>query len=428
VGCSKSKKKSSSATTSNSTAPATRTVDVDGQADAFNGAFLAYFPNEVTVRPGDTVTFRENWTGEPHSVTLGTLVEAGLSAANAVPQSAPPPPAFASLPVMLPDGPGDANQVAVNPCYIETGALPTDATKPCPSVPQPAFNGHQAYYNSGFLAEGKTWSVKLADDTPTGTYHYYCNLHGPTMTGTITVKAKGESIPSDSDVAANGKAQRDDLIAKLTGTYTAAKASASSPTAATTTSSKTSGSTSTTSASTSESTTTTAAGGPAGGFPIPGYLAGVLDPNVMNAQINEFLPAQITAKVGQKVTWTVVGAHTISFGVPAGTQQAAVIAAPDGTYHGNQKAAAPVGWAGFPQPPQPKPGATTTTTTAPPGPPKAKNADAGKWDGTGERSSGLVLSFPGDNFVSYSLTFTKPGTYTYLCLIHPKMGGTVVVS
>jgi len=156
---------------------------VDGQTDKFNSAFLAYFPNEVQVRPGDTVDFKEIWTGEPHSVTMGTLVEAGLSAAKAAPPNGPPGPGFASLPVMLPEGPGDANQTAAQPCFLDSEKPPTDATKGVPQGAAAAFNGRQSYYNSGFLPEGKTFSVKLADDVSPGAYHYYCNLHGADMSG-----------------------------------------------------------------------------------------------------------------------------------------------------------------------------------------------------------------------------------------------------
>ncbi|MCX9012245.1 MAG: plastocyanin/azurin family copper-binding protein [Candidatus Methanoperedens sp.] len=44
------------------------------------------------------------------------------------------------------------------------------------------------------------------------------------------------------------------------------------------------------------------------------------------------------------------------------------------------------------------------------------------YNGTGHVSSGLML--PG---TSYSLNFLKPGVYTYQCLIHPGMGGIVIV-
>jgi plastocyanin len=32
-----------------------------------------------------------------------------------------------------------------------------------------------------------------------------------------------------------------------------------------------------------------------------------------------------------------------------------------------------------------------------------------------------------DTDEKFTFTFTKPGTYTYFCSIHPKMKGTVVV-
>lgn len=44
------------------------------------------------------------------------------------------------------------------------------------------------------------------------------------------------------------------------------------------------------------------------------------------------------------------------------------------------------------------------------------------YNGTGHLSSGILA--PG---MSYSLNFTKPGVYTYQCLIHPGMGGVVIV-
>ena len=39
----------------------TVTVNVDGKTDAYNGSFIAYFPNELTVRQGDTVDFKSIW-------------------------------------------------------------------------------------------------------------------------------------------------------------------------------------------------------------------------------------------------------------------------------------------------------------------------------------------------------------------------------
>ena len=39
---------------SSSSSAQKRTIQVDGTTNKYNGDFLAYFPNEVTVRPGDS--------------------------------------------------------------------------------------------------------------------------------------------------------------------------------------------------------------------------------------------------------------------------------------------------------------------------------------------------------------------------------------
>jgi plastocyanin len=94
----------------------------------------------------------------------------------------------------------------------------------------------------------------------------------------------------------------------------------------------------------------------------------------------KFYPSTITVDVGDSVTWHAVGdAHTISF--LSGAQ------APDP--HSAQAQ-------------QPAGGNT--------------------YSGTGFVSSGI--EDPGD---SYTLTFTKAGTYTYNCLLHPGMSARVVV-
>jgi hypothetical protein len=55
--------------------------------------------------------------------------------------------------------------------------------------------------------------------------------------------------------------------------------------------------------------------------------------------------------------------------------------------------------------------------------------DGGTWDGAGFRSSGFPICLGGDcPPARFSLTFTKPGTYRYACLLHPAMIGTVVVT
>jgi plastocyanin len=380
--CSSSKKTSTTATTAGGTSGAqVRDVKVDNKTDKFNGAFLAYFPNQVTVHPGDTVQFQSVYTGEPHTVTMGTLVEKGLAAAQGADPNGPPPPDFASLPTLLPQGPGDAHQNAAQPCFLATGAPPTDdQATPCAKTPQPAFNGTQTYYNSGFLPDGKTFSVKLADDIAPGSYRYYCNLHGPSMSGSIVVEGQGSPIPSKADVDKAGQAQLDELVTKLLPAYQDAKA---------------------------------------GKAQISGNLAGYGSDAVESGLINEFIPPTIDTKVGQKVSWTFVGPHTITFNAPPDAAQPFLVGG-DGAMHLNPKAFTPAGGPGAPEEPP-------STGPPPTGPPTTTIVDGGSFDGTGFRSTGLFLSFP-PQLTGYSLTFTKPGTFPYVCLIHPGMGGVVRVS
>lgn len=97
--------------------------------------------------------------------------------------------------------------------------------------------------------------------------------------------------------------------------------------------------------------------------------------------VDKYYPSTITIDEGDTITWTVEGdAHTISFlsGAPA----------PD------------------------------------PFSPQAQNPSGGStYNGTGIVSSGIL-----DPGQSYSLTFTKAGTYVYNCLIHPGMSATVIVN
>jgi plastocyanin len=325
------------------------------------------------------VEFDENWTGEPHTVTMGTLVEKGLKAAKAADPNGPPPPDMASLPSLFPQGPGDVNQNAAQPCFLATGAPPSDASKACPQGAQPAFNGKQTYYNSGFLPAGATFKVKLAPDTAPGDYHFYCNLHGAPMSGTITVKAKDAKVPSAAEVDKAGTAEKDALVNKLLPAYNDAKA---------------------------------------GKFPLPGvkYVAGYGSQDVQAALIDEFIPATIEAKVNQKVSWTMIGPHTISFGKAPIEPGGFLTKAPDGAWHLNEQAFAP---AGFPPPPN--------QSGPPPAAPTVTPLDGGKYDGTGFKSTGFLPSFP-PALVGPSLTFTKAGTYPYVCLVHPKMGGVVHVT
>jgi len=404
---------------------ANRTVLVDYNHDEFAGSFLAYFPRAVSVHPGDTVTFKQAWTGEPHSVTMGTLtdglmneilplVEKYPDVQSAEELKAKDPAAYETYSRVcldngkLPEDPdslcptlpdmasfGDVltfNQNGAQPCFLATGAPPLNKDTPCPNKNQvqPPFNGRQTYYNSGFIhyegEQGNTYKIKLADDIKPGSYQFYCNLHGPGMSGAITVKAASESIPSQSSVDREARKEIDKMATPLLKAHNEAKKGDIK----------------------------------LNGEPYKGNIAGYGVPDEeFEGFISEFYANPIKAKVGEKVTWRIEG-HTVSFDVPRYFPIATV--AKDGTVTFNPRAVKPIN-----SPKVEYPECEGDGGGGPPGdgpPPKPVAVDAGKWDGSGFISSGVP---PGDA-IEWSLTFTKAGKYKYACLIHPRMVGEVDVT
>jgi plastocyanin len=60
--------------------------------------------------------------------------------------------------------------------------------------------------------------------------------------------------------------------------------------------------------------------------------------------------------------------------------------------------------------------------------PRAVDPSGGTtYDGTGFVNSGLLFLRARNGPPEYRLTFTRPGTYEYACLIHPHMEGTITV-
>jgi plastocyanin len=395
-----------------------RQVLVDYVHDEVASSFLLYFPRNVTLHPGDIVEFRQEWTGEPHSVTMGTMVDEMMEVAGPLieeygDQEEEPPPevleqfeaAMEGLPWMLPDDPSQpVNQNAAQPCYLEEGGPPEDPATPCAEEDQvqPAFDGTQSYYNSGFIPYegpgGNEFTVELADDIEPGVYSYYCNLHGPGQTGTITVVDEDEPIPSAADVARQAREEIEAAARPLVDVFERARSGQITELF---------------------------------GQPLEPPLAGIVpeEPPV-HAIVSEFIPETVRANVGEKVTWTFVGPHTVSFRVPSYFSQMTV--EDDGTVIFNPQTLLPVNGPGYPPPPdQPPPSAgqgdeASQAEGEPPAdadlePPEPVAVDAGEWDGEEFISSGLF--FDG----TYSITFAEQGTYPYACLIHPRMVGTVVV-
>ena len=360
------------------------TVNVDGDVDDPEAFFLGYFPGAVKVHAGDTVVYKSNFTGEPHTITFGSFINPAITVfENATPEqlaSDEPPPEFLPLfkYAMLPEGPGDANQVSANPCFVTTGALPEDTTQPCAEQEAAPFTGKEVFYNSGFLADEDEFELKLADDIAPGIYKGFCMLHFTEMISTIEVVADSEAVTTADQAEEQADKEMEPLVAKMKEAHEKAEAGAAKG--------------------------TVLAGDPVGEEEEP---EGPPETNT-SAGLAEFTPREISVASGEAVTWTVNGPHSITFNAP---EDARVIIGkgPDGRTHLVEKAAVP---ALFNVPPPPE--------GEPEGPPPL--ADLGSFDGTGFANTGL--QFGG----SFKVTFTKPGTYEYICVVHPDMVGTVTVT
>jgi plastocyanin len=137
---------------------------------------------------------------------------------------------------------------------------------------------------------------------------------------------------------------------------------------------------------------------------LAGYHAG----DEFTVAIDEFVPRTVRTKVNEPVTWTIVGAHTISFDVPRYVPIYRVRR--DGTVKRN-------------------PVVDRAAGGSPKAPPvdferHKLEIDGGTWDGSGFLSSGLLGSEP---YSKYTLRVSEPGRYKFACLVHPKMVGTLVV-
>jgi plastocyanin len=126
------------------------------------------------------------------------------------------------------------------------------------------------------------------------------------------------------------------------------------------------------------------------------------------AGYNIFLPEEITINVGDRIYFeNTMGFHTITF-LSGEAVKPAFLPAPEGAAVPATPQAAAAG----------KPQLMFNPELVLP-------AGNGSYDGTGYVNSGVPLDPSTPPFV---LTFTKPGTYDYICLIHPKlMKGKVTV-
>jgi plastocyanin len=395
-------------------------VTIDGRSDDFNGSFLGYYPSHLEAHPGDTIVFDSVFTGEPHTITFGSLVQSaveGFYALTPEQQSGEEPPpaeleaAMAAIPPMLPDGPGDAIQSSVNPCFVAAGGeVPTDPAAMCDVTTVSPFTGTEVFYNSGFLPDGATFEMPLADDLAPGTYYGLCTLHLVEMIFTLDVVAADAAVATPDEAAAVGGEEFDADVAEGQAALDAATAMVAE---------------------------------------MPGQVIAGAGSDESNVMVNQFFPADLTVAVGDPVTFTMMGPHTVSMNIPA-SARTLLAQGDDGGFHINPEGLTPAGFempGGPPATSTPEASiaheTTTPAATAPPAteatgtetagstpagsaPPSEQGPpppiDAGTWNGEGFFNSGLM--FGGD----FIVRFSKPGTYTYECLIHPGMAGTITVT
>lgn len=265
--------------------------------------------------------------------------------------------------------PGDGGQVSVNPLVL------------LPSRPEPTYNG-EGYFSSGLLEPGQSWSLTF---TRVGVYEYASAQYGR-MTSRVVVEPPGTPLPVsqadvDADHAVHSARHQAELLWAARGKLTPRAIPAPNGTAEWR------------------------------------IMFGVAIPE---AYINRFLPDSLRIREGDTVTWEREGReggrHTISFLGGEPHPGGLLIAETQG-------------------PGRSRPilnGRAVQPTVA------AGSLDNTSWDGTGALSSGLIgaegLFAPTlggfralAGRLSWSVTFTRAGTYPYLCLLQPGMRGIIEV-
>jgi plastocyanin len=334
-------------------------VDHSGPA-GHNWGYLDYFSRTVTVHPGQVITWNFAHSSEPHTVSLipaGVPVsDAALSRVYPGGQFTPDKDDGAKAPPVA--NLNQAVQVGCgnSPYYRGTG--------PC------SFTGHNKV-NSGVenILPGQgaqTYSLRV--DAPPGVYHYFCIVHGPSMSGTIRVVAPG--APADTQASVNQRA-----AAQYRSATTHALAFESHLAAGQKT---------------------------AGGHTIWTVHSGA---GYGRVAINEFIPRNLHTKPGDTVVWT-PGFHTVTFPDESGVPPFSIECEAPGRDN-------------------PFRGALATCPGAELGLNPKGSFPSGKagqaYTGGFYNSGNLVIPQPHP----WSASFPKGGVFKYECLVHPGMDAVI---
>jgi plastocyanin len=243
----------------------TYAVGVDGTTDEFTGMFFAFFPDRLTVHPGDTVVFRRPDNGVPHTVTLGTDA---------------PTDALVPGGDFFEGGVGGAPRAdASMPCFLLEGRPPPDGCSSAEQEPVP-FDGTQSWFNSGGLLADEEFSLELASDIAPGSYPFVCLVHlAAGMQGTIEVVRPEEPADDPAEVVARSREAEEEEVGSIRDRV--------------------------------ENPPILAEGSVAAGM-TTGSTTGAPPA----AWANVFSPDEVEIPVGGTVAWTVSGVHTVSFNAP----------------------------------------------------------------------------------------------------------------
>jgi plastocyanin len=351
---------------SHARAAATYVVGVDNAAPAgHNFEYTSFFPSSgYSVAPGDVVDFKWN---------QGTLD--GFHTATIIKQGDTPQGVYANTPIVVPDGDDGPGTLQQNPAMLAPSnpSCGNSAANPC------AYDG-TAQLNSGAAPTGPPNDYFATINVPAGTTVNFLCLTHPGMVGSFTVAAQGTP---PSSVAAQAATQ---YVAQ---TASALRAEAAANSAGVTTN--------------------------ADGTHTYTMTAGVGVPGV---EVDEMLPNNVHIAAGDKVKWTTTtinDIHTVTF--PNSPAAGAVdplfppiceAGPPDTPANGPPPSfgCANPGLVEFPFVPQPQ-GTSVISTPSTVG------------------TSGVIATAPTPFPTNYTFSFPNAGTYSFVCLVHSHMTGTV---
>lgn len=332
---------------------------------------LHFMPHSLTITVGDSIT----WTmaeGAPHTVTF-------LS-------GAPRPPVFVGIP-FAPD------RATISPAV----AAPSH---PGPGVPVYAGSG---VFNSGILEPGDSWTLSFA---ATGTFEFVCLLHR-SMRATVTVVPPGAPLPETPE-------QVSARIVPEIAAHFRDIARATSP----------------------QLRRTAAALRADGTVEWQVNTGGAWRPAGFNFTFqggaNAFAPNRLSVHTGDTVTWNFTTPfHTVTFfgqeGPPEDLNFFDELRVPPGAPPGLPPAIPAFNRSFF------EPSANVAATGA-------TRYDGIAWLNSGVRGIRADDTLPEDFDPStpsairdtllsdrFSVTFTRPGSYSYVCMVHPGMFGLIEV-